>query len=189
MRFINFIITFIIGNNVHPRHEVLPLEPIIENGMMTNCYWTKLEIKDLQKEDARIYTLLVKSDEGQDFLRIRLIVRDSTETRVIGAAVVVSLLLMFTLIFAALWSILRLRRRRYHQEVEEEGSIAADALYGNGASMDRQKSINSTTHVKAFAKKPSIDSDPYVMKQAHTMSPEALKVRRAPAVLQSPTIV
>lgn len=170
------------------------MEQIIENGIQTSCYWAKLEIKDLQKEDARMYTLLVKSDKGEDSLKIKLIVKDSTETRVIGAAVVVGLLLVLALISAGVWSILRLRRRRYQQEVGEEGSIAADALYGNGTSMDRQKSINSSTHVKAFAKKPSLDSDQSAydyahVKQIHSMSPEALKVRRAPVVLQSPTIV
>ncbi|XP_032666797.1 hemicentin-2-like [Odontomachus brunneus] len=180
------------GDHIHPKYEALPLEPIIENGMMTGCYWTKLEIKDLQKEDARMYTLLVKSDKGEDSLRIRLIVRDSTETRVIGAAVVVGLLLVLALIFAGVWSILRLRRRRYRQEVGEEGSIAADALYGNGASMGSQKSVNSPTHMKA--KKSSLDSDQSAydyahVKQVHSISPEALKVRRAPVVLQSPTIV
>lgn len=167
------------------------MEPIIESKMVTNCYWAKLEIKNLQKEDARMYTLLVESEKGRDSTNIRLIVRDPTEMRVIIAAVSVGLLFLLVLISACVYGLLRIRRRRYLQKMEEEGSIAADALYGNGASMDRQKSINSS-HVK----KSNLDGCSqnvydynHIAKQTRAMSPEALKVRRAPAVLQPPTIV
>ncbi|XP_011162427.1 hemicentin-1 [Solenopsis invicta] len=182
------------GENVHPKYEALPLEPIVEDKMVTNCYWAKLEIKDLRKEDARMYTLLVKSEQGSDSTNIRLIVRDPTEMRVIAATVAVGLLLLLLLISVSVYSLLRLRRGRYRQKVEEEGSIAADALYSNGASMDQQKSINSS-HAKPFARKSSLDGGQNVYdysriaKQTRAMSPEALKVRRAPAVLQPPTIV
>jgi len=168
------------------------LEPIIEIKMVTNCYWAKLEIKDLRKEDARIYILLVESEKGQDSMNIKLIVRDPTEMRVIAAAVGVGLLFLLLLISISVYSLLRMRRGRYRQK--EEGSIAADALYSNGASMDQQKSINSS-HAKTFARKSSLDGSQGVYdysriaKQTRAMSPEALKLRRAPAVLQPPTIV
>ncbi|XP_014467660.1 PREDICTED: kin of IRRE-like protein 3 [Dinoponera quadriceps] len=180
------------GEHIHPKYEALPLEPVIESGMMSNCYSAQLDVKDLQKEDARMYTLTVRSDNGEDSTRIKLEVRDSSETRIIGVAVMVTLLLMLTLISIGVWALLRWRRRRYRQESEEDGSIAADALYNNG---DRQKSINSVTHAKTFARKPNMDSEQntydytHTVKQIRSMSPEALKVRRAPVVLQSPTIV
>lgn len=161
---------------------------------MTNCYWAKLEIKDLQKEDARIYTLILESEKGRDSTNIKLVVRDSMEIRVIAAIVAIGLLVLLLLISVSVYSLLKMRRRRYQQKVEEEGSIAADALYGNGASMDQQKSINSS-NVKTFAKKPDSDDGQGVYdysritKRPRAMSPEALKVRRAPAVLQPPTIV
>lgn len=162
--------------------------------MVTNCYWAKLEIKDLQREDARMYTLLVESEKGRDSTNIKLTVRDPTEMRVIAAAAAVGLLFLLLFISIGVWSLMRMRRRRYRQEVGEEGSIAADALYGNGASMDRQRTINSS-HAKTFATKTSLDNGQsaydysHIAKQARAMSPEALKVRRAPAVLQPPTIV
>lgn len=171
----------------------MPLEPIVENKMVTNCYWAKLEIKDLQKEDARIYTLLVESEKGRDSRNIKLIVRDPTEMRVIAAAVAVGLLFLLLLISIGVYSLLRIRRGRYRQEMMEEGSIAADALY-NGTSINQQKSINSS-HVKTFTRKSSLDNGQstydynHIAKQTRAMSPEALKVRRAPAVLQPPTIV
>ncbi|KAL0124470.1 hypothetical protein PUN28_006366 [Cardiocondyla obscurior] len=181
------------GENIHPKYEALPLEPIIEDKMVTNCYWAKLDIKDLRKEDARTYTLLVESEKGRDSTNIRLAVRDPTEMRVIAAAVAVGLLFLLLLISVSVYSLLKMRRGRYRQKVEEEGSIAADALYGNGASLDQQKSISSS-HAKTFAKS-SLDGSQSVYdysritKQTRAMSPEALKVRRAPAVLQPPTIV
>ncbi|XP_012535548.1 hemicentin-2 [Monomorium pharaonis] len=182
------------GENIHPKYEALPLEPIVEDKVVTNCYWAKMEIKDLRKDDARMYTLLVESEKGRDSTNIRLIVRDPTEMRVIAATVAVGLLFLLLLISVSVYSLLRLRRGRYRQKVEEEGSIAADALYSNGASMDQQKSINSS-HAKAFTRKSSLDGGQGVYdysriaKQTRAMSPEALKVRRAPAVLQPPTIV
>lgn len=165
------------------------MEPIVENKMVTNCYWAKLEIKDLQKEDARIYTLLIESEKGRDSTNIKLILRDSTEMRVI--AVAVGLLFLLLLISIGVYTLLRIRR--YRQEVMEEGSIAADALY-NGTSINQQKSVNSS-RAKTFARKSSLDNGQnmydynHIAKQTHAMSPEALKVRRAPAVLQPPTIV
>lgn len=161
---------------------------------MTNCYWAKLEIKDLQKDDARMYTLLVESEKGRDSTNIKLIVRDPTEMRIIAATAAVGMLLLLVVISIGVWSLLRIRRQRYHREVEEEGSIAADALYGNGGTVDRQRSINSS-HSKTFARKSNLDNGQgtydygHITKQPHAMSPEALKVRRAPAVLQPPTIV
>lgn len=177
---------------MHPKYEALALEPIMEQGMV-NCFWAKLAIKDLQKEDTRMYTLSVQSEKGEDSTRIRLIVKDSTETHMIGVAIMVGLVLVLSFIIGGVWSLYRLRRRRCREALEEEGSIAADALYG--VSMDRQKSINSSTHVKTIARKPSLDSEQnvydytHVVKQTCAISPEALKVRRAPVVLQSPTIV
>ncbi|XP_011868581.1 PREDICTED: kin of IRRE-like protein 3 [Vollenhovia emeryi] len=182
------------GENIPPKYEALPLEPIIENKMVTNCYWAKLDIKDLRKEDARMYTLLVESEKGRDSTNIKLIVRDPTEMRVIAAAVAVGLLFLLLLISIGVYSLLKMRRGRYQQRVEEEGSIAADALYGNGVSVDQQKTISSS-HAKTFARKSSLDGGQGVydynhfVKQTRAMSPEALKVRRAPAVLQPPTIV
>ncbi|XP_024876709.1 hemicentin-2-like [Temnothorax curvispinosus] len=182
------------GESIHPKYEALPLERIVENKMGTSCYWAKLEIKELRKEDSRMYTLLVESDKGRDSTNIMLIVRDPTEMRVIAAAVAVGLLFLLLLVSVSVYSLLKLRRGRYRQKVEEEGSIAADALYGNGASLDQQKSINSS-HAKTFARKSSLDGNQSVYdysriaKQTRAMSPEALKVRRAPMVLQPPTIV
>lgn len=182
------------GENIQPKYEALPLEPIVENKMATNCYWAKLDIKDLQKEDARMYTLLVESEKGRDSTNIRLIVKDSTEMRMTAAGVAVGMLILLALISIGVYSLLRIRRRRYRQKIVEEGSIAADALYGNGATMDRQKSIN-LSHVQTIARKPSLDSSQgtydysHIVKPKGAMSPEALKVRRAPAVLQPPTKV
>ncbi|KAG7206458.1 hypothetical protein KM043_003809 [Ampulex compressa] len=182
------------GENIHPKYEALPLEPIIENKMVTNCYWAKLEIKDLQKEDARIYTLLVESEKGRDSTNIKLIVRDPTEMRIIAAAAAIGLLFLLLLITLGVYSLLRLKNRQYRQE-EEEGSIAADAFYSNTASIDRQKPISAAPS-KNYTRKSNEEGGLAVMydydqivKQARTMSPEALKVRRAPAVLQPPTIV
>ncbi|XP_029165174.1 hemicentin-1-like [Nylanderia fulva] len=182
------------GENIHPKYDALPLEPIFENKMVTNCYWAKLEIKDLQKEDARIYTLLVESEKGRDSTNIKLIVRDPTEMRMIAAAVAVGLLFLLLLISIGVYSILRIRRGRYRQEMMEEGSIAADALY-NGTSINQQKNSVNSSHAKTFARKSSLDNGQnaydysHIAKQTRAMSPEALKVRRAPAVLQPPTIV
>nr|XP_012234307.1 PREDICTED: kin of IRRE-like protein 1 [Linepithema humile]XP_012234308.1 PREDICTED: kin of IRRE-like protein 1 [Linepithema humile] len=180
------------GESIPPKYEALPLEPIIEDKMVNkNCYWAQLKIKNLQKEDARMYTFVVESEKGRDSTIIRLTVRDPTEFRVIFAAILVGLLFLLVAISACVYGLLRIRRQRYRQKMEEEGSIAADALYGNGVSMDRQKSINSS-----HAKKSNLDNCSqnvydynHIAKQTRAMSPEALKVRRAPAVLQPPTIV
>lgn len=183
-----------VGENIQPKYEALPLEPIVENKMATNCYWAKLDIKDLQKEDARMYTLLVESEKGRDSTSIKLIVKDSTEMRMTAAGVAVGLLILLALISISVYSLLRIRRRRYRQKIVEEGSIAADALYGNGATIDRQKSVN-LSHVQTIARKPSLDSSQgtydysHIVKPKGAMSPEALKVRRAPVVLQPPTKV
>lgn len=181
------------------------MEPITENQVVTNCYWAKLEIRDLQKEDARIYTLLIESEKGQDSTNIKLNVRDPMEIRIVAIAAAVGLLLVVLLVTVGVYSIVRLRHRRYKknndstaadEEEEEEGSIAADAFYTTPTSMDhRQKATTPST--KTYTRKLQqqdgglavmYDYD-QIAKQTRTMSPEALKVRRAPAVLQAPTIV
>lgn len=161
--------------------------------MPTNCYWAKLMIKDLQIEDARIYTLLVESEKGRDSTNIKLTIRDPTEMRVIAAAAAVGLLFFLLLVFIAVYSVLRLKNRRYRRE--EDGSIAADALYSNTPTADRQKNVNSSQN-KAYVRKTNTEGGlavtydyDQITKQVRAMSPEALKVRRAPAVLQPPTIV
>lgn len=183
------------GESIQPKYEALPLEPIIEDKMVTNCYWAKLEIKNLQKEDSRMYTLLVESEKGRDSTNIKLIIRDPSEMKVIAAASAIGLLLLLLLISIGIFSLLRMKQRRYRCE-EDEGSIAADALYGNNASMDRQKTTKTLSASKGSASKSTQDGNLAVLydydqiaKQARAMSPEALKVRRAPAVLQPPTMV
>lgn len=164
--------------------------------MPTNWYWEKLVIKDLQREDARIYTLWLESEKGRDSTNIKLNIRDPTEMRVIAAAAAVGLLFLLLLISIAVYSILRLKNRRYRQE-EEEGSIAADAFYSNSATTDRQKNMNNSSQGKGgYARKTNSEGGlavtydyDQITKQVRAMSPEALKVRRAPAVLQPPTIV
>ncbi|XP_050491645.1 hemicentin-2-like [Bombus huntii] len=181
------------GESIHPKYEALSLEHIKENDMPTNCYWAKLMIKDLQIEDARIYTLLVESEKGRDSTNIKLTIRDPTEMRVIAAAAAVGLLFFLLLVFIAVYSVLRLKNRRYRRE--EDGSIAADALYSNTPTADRQKNVNSSQN-KAYVRKTNTEGGlavtydyDQITKQVRAMSPEALKVRRAPAVLQPPTIV
>lgn len=184
----------ISGESINPKYEALPLEPIIENKAVTNCYWAKLEIRDLQKEDARVYTLLVESDKGQDSMNLKLIVQDPTELRVIAAAVAVGLLFLILLVTISVYSILRVKNQRYRKEDEEEGSIAADAFYNTSSlSVERKKAATSS---KIYTRKSHPDGGlavtydyDQIVQQARTMSPEALKVRRAPAVLQAPTIV
>ncbi|KOX69620.1 Kin of IRRE-like protein 3 [Melipona quadrifasciata] len=182
------------SESIHPKYEALSLEHINEDDMPTNCYWAKLVIKDLQIEDARIYTLLVESEKGRDSTNIKLTIRDPTEMRVIAAAAAVGLLLLLLLISIAVYSGLRLKNRRYRRE-EEEGSIAADAFYSNTPTTDRQKNGNSSQS-KGYARKTNSEGGlavtydyDQITKQVRAMSPEALKVRRAPAVLQPPTIV
>ncbi|KAG6798437.1 hemicentin-2 [Apis mellifera caucasica] len=182
------------GENIHPKYEALSLEHIKENEIPTNCYWAKLVIKDLQTEDARIYTLLVESEKGRDSTNIKLIIRDPTEMRVIAAAAAVGLLFLLLLISIAVYSVLRLKSRQYRQE-EEEGSIAADAFYSNTPTTDRQKNINLSQN-KEYTRKTNTEGGlavtydyDQITKQVRAISPEALKVRRAPAVLQPPTIV
>lgn len=162
--------------------------------MVTNCYWAKLVIKDLQREDARIYTLLVESEKGRDSTNVKLLIRDPTEMRVIAAAAAVGLLFLLLLISIAVYSVLRMKSQRYRRE-EEEGSIAADAFYSNNGTTERQKAVN-TTQSKGYARKTNSEGGlavtydyDQITKQVRAMSPEALKVRRAPAVLQPPTIV
>ncbi|XP_003698984.1 hemicentin-1-like [Apis florea] len=182
------------GESIHPKYEALSLEHIKENEIPTNCYWAKLVIKDLQTEDARIYTLLVESEKGRDSTNIKLIIRDPTEMRVIAAAAAVGLLFLLLLISIAVYSVLRLKSRQYRQE-EEEGSIAADAFYSNTPTTDRQKNINLSQN-KEYTRKTNSEGGlavtydyDQITKQVRAISPEALKVRRAPAVLQPPTIV
>ncbi|XP_014233333.1 kin of IRRE-like protein 3 [Trichogramma pretiosum] len=120
------------GESIGPKYEALELEPIIENKMATNCYWAKLEIRDLQREDARLYTLVVESDKGRDSTNLRLVVRDPTELRIIAAAGAVGLLVLLLLVAVAVYSCMRSRRnkhREYRQE-DEEASISAEQYYG-----------------------------------------------------------
>ncbi|XP_076645064.1 synaptogenesis protein syg-1 [Halictus rubicundus] len=183
------------GESIHPKYEAMPLEHVAEDKTVTNCYWAKLVIKDLQREDARVYTLLVESEKGRDSTSVKLVIRDPTEMRVIAAAAAVGLLFLLLLISIAVYSVLRLKSRRYRRE-EEEGSIAADAFYTNTGTTERQKTANNGTQSKVYGRKTSpegglavtYDYD-QITKQVRAMSPEALKVRRAPAVLQPPTIV
>lgn len=173
----------------------------MENKIATNCYWAKLDIRDLQKEDARVYTLIVESDQGRDSTNLKLIVRDPMEMRLIAAVAAVGLLMLLLMVSFVVYSLLRVKHRRYKRK-EEEGSIAADAFYNTTATVERQKSAGIAHHHnvahnnKNYARKPSHEGGLAVMydydqitKQQRAMSPEALKVRRAPAVLQPPTIV
>ncbi|KZC07979.1 PREDICTED: hemicentin-2-like [Dufourea novaeangliae] len=183
------------GESIHPKYEALPLEHIKENEMVTNCYWAKLVIKDLLKEDARVYTLLVESEKGRDSTNVKLLIRDPTEMRVIAAAAAVGVLFLLLLISVFVYSLLRLKSRRYHKE-EEEGSIAADAFYSNTGTTERQKTVSSSQNKGYVSRKTSSEGGlavtydyDQITKQVRAMSPEALKVRRAPAVLQPPTIV
>lgn len=196
-----------------PKYEALPLEPIIENKMVTNCYWAKFEIRDLQKEDARVYTLIVESEKGRDSTNVRLIVRDPIEMRLIAAGAAVGTLFLLGLFALGLYAALRSKRSDHYRQEVEEGSIAADAFYSPASTVDRQRiptidqsqSRSNQNQEKLFngnnkerdspresplavlygydhlAKRASITRSP--------ISPEALKVRRAPAVLQAPTIV
>jgi hypothetical protein len=122
------------GESISPKYEALPLEPILENKMVTNCYWAKLEIRDLQREDARLYTLVVESEKGRDSTNLRLIVRDPTELRIIAAAGAVGLLVLLLLFSVGVYSLVRSRRKhREYRHEEEEGSISAEAYYGAAA--------------------------------------------------------
>lgn len=189
--------TVVAGQTIEPKYEALPLEPITENSEITNCYWAKLEIRNLQKEDSRVYSLLVESEKGRDSMSLRLTVRDPTEIKIIAISSGVGLLLLLAIIALVVYLLLRARHRRYCKDREvsedEEGSIAADAFYATPNSINRSQKSQSTP--KVYSRKHS-DSGLAVMydynqisKQTRTMSPEALKVRRAPAVLQAPTIV
>lgn len=195
------------GETINPKYEALPIEPIVENKVATNCYWAKLDIRDLQKEDARVYTLIVESDQGRDSTNLKLIVRDPMEMRLIAAVAAVGLLMLLLMVSFVIYSLLRVKHRRYKRK-EEEGSIAADAFYNTTATATverHQKSggnanVNGNAHNNSSknycSRKPSQEGGLAVMydydqitKQQRAMSPEALKVRRAPAVLQPPTIV
>lgn len=186
------------GETIHPKYEAPPLEPIVESKTTSNCYWAILEIKNVQKEDARTYTLLVESEKGRDSTNLKLLVRDPTEMRVLAAAAAVGLLFLLLLISIGIYCLCRVKHRRYRRE-EGESSIAADAFYNTAPSMDHQsKTHHDSTENKNnnFTRGPTTDSGLSVMydydqisKQTRTLSPEALKVRRAPAIMQVPTIV
>ncbi|XP_046628143.1 irregular chiasm C-roughest protein-like [Neodiprion virginianus] len=196
------------GESIPPKYEALPLEPIIENKMVTNCYWAKLEIKDLQKEDARVYTLLVESEKGRDSTNVLLLVRDPMGTRLIAAAAAVGTLFLLGLFAICLYAAFRSKRTDLYSQEVEEGSIAADAFYSPTSTVDRQRIADqsqmqaSQDQTKPLANnKETLHESPlavlygydHISKQAamtrSPMSPEALKVRRAPVVLQAPTIV
>lgn len=196
----------ISGESIAPKYEALPLEPIIKNKMVTNCYWAKLEIKDLQKEDARVYTLFVESEKGRDSTKINLVVRDPTEMRLIAAAAAVGSLFLLGLFAIGLYAALRSKRSAAYSQEVEEGSIAADAFYSPTSTVDRgQRTNDDDTRIHANKNQNRNNKDTnesplavlygydHLTKQASItrspMSPEALKVRRAPVVLQAPTIV
>lgn len=176
------------------------MEPIADSKSTSNCYWAILIIKNIQKEDARTYTLLVESEKGRDSTNLKLLVRDPTEMRVLAAAAAVGLLFIFLLICIGIYCWCRVKHRRYRQEEEEEeevvGSIAADAFYNTTTSIERENKIHHDSMQNKnnnFTRKPTTDNGLSVMYNYDQinkqMSPEALKVRRAPVVLQSPTIV
>ncbi|XP_057323936.1 kin of IRRE-like protein 1 [Microplitis mediator] len=186
------------GESIEPKYEALPLEPIKENNETTNCYYAKLEIRDLQKEDSRVYNLMIESEKGRDTTSLKLTVRDPMEIKIIAIAGGIGLLLLFLIIGLVFYSILKARHRRYQKkkaEEEEEGSIAADAFYTTTPSINRQKTTASPASKVYVRKSPSegglavMYDYNQIVKHSRTLSPEALKVRRAPAVLQPPTIV
>ncbi|XP_011500520.1 PREDICTED: muscle M-line assembly protein unc-89 [Ceratosolen solmsi marchali] len=189
------------GESISPKYEALPLEPILENKMVTNCYWAKLEIRELQREDARLYTLVVESEKGRDSTNLRLTVRDPTELRIIAAAGAVGLLVLLLLFSVGLYSLVRSRRKhREYRHEEEEGSISAEAYYGAAAPTQQNGTGTGSSAMSGmgmYGRKPVLDAGLAVMydydqiacKSRTAMSPEALKVRRAPAVFQPPTIV
>lgn len=197
----NYLI-FSSGESIEPKYVALPLEPITENDELTNCYWAKLELKNLQKEDARIYSLLVESEKGRDSMSLKLTVRDPMEIKIIAVTSGVGLLLVFLLISFVIYSSIRAKRKNIknkrnnednEEEEEEEGSIAADAFYSGPASINQQKKSQTKVYTR---KSPTEGGGLAVMydynqitKQSRALSPEAMKVRRAPAILQPPTIV
>ncbi|XP_034948743.1 hemicentin-2-like [Chelonus insularis] len=184
------------GESIEPKYDALPLEPITENNERTNCYWAKLEIRNLQKEDSRIYSLLIESEKGRDSTNLKLIVRDPMEIKIIAIAGSIGIFLFLVVIGLASYSLFKARHRRYRKkcgEEEEDGSIAADAFYSTTTTTNRQK---TTPTSKIYVRKTPQEGGLAVMydynqivKNSGTLSPEALKVRRAPAVLQPPTIV
>ncbi|XP_011299988.1 hemicentin-1 [Fopius arisanus] len=181
------------GEIIEPKYEALPLEPILENSEVTNCYWAKLEIRDLQKEDSRVYTLLVESEKGRDSISLGLTVRDPTEIKIIAIASGVGLLLVIAIIALVIYLFLRARHRRYckdqEDDDEEEGSIAADAFYVTPNSMSRSQKSQVYSRKHSDGGLAVMYDYNQIVKQTGTISPEALKVRRAPVVLQAPTIV
>lgn len=189
------------GERIEPKYEALPLEAITEKNEVTNCYWAKLELKNLQKEDARIYSLLVESEKGRDSMSLKLTVRDPMEIKIIAISCGVGLLVVFILISFAVYSTIRARRKKYRKkggkqnEEDEEGSIAADAFYSAPPSINQQTKISSS-QTKVYTRKNPTEGGLAVMydynqiiKQPRTLSPEALTVRRAAAILQPATIV
>ncbi|KAJ8679689.1 hypothetical protein QAD02_015476 [Eretmocerus hayati] len=214
------------GDSISPKYIALPIEPIYENKVPTNCYWATLEIHDLGPADARLYTLVVESEKGRASTNLRLLVRDPTELRIIAAAGALGLLALMLLCSIGLYSLLRSRRKhREYRKEDDEASVSAEAYYGapppqlNGSAgntpTDGQlkaalhqgvlsvSGSNGSMYGSSTGRKPSFggiggiegglavmyDYDQIGCKQRTTMSPEALKVRRAPAVLQPPTIV
>ncbi|CAG5100846.1 Similar to rst: Irregular chiasm C-roughest protein (Drosophila melanogaster) [Cotesia congregata] len=187
-----------VGESIEPKYEALPLEPIKESNETTNCYYAKLEIRDLQKEDSRVYNLLIESEKGRDTTSLRLIVRDPMEIKIIAIAGGIGLLLLFVIIGLVFYAILKARHRKYQKkraEEEDENSIAADAFYTTTPSINRQKTTASPANKVYVRKSPSegglavMYDYNQIVKHSRTLSPEALKIRRAAAVLQPPTIV
>ncbi|XP_074095246.1 irregular chiasm C-roughest protein [Cotesia typhae] len=186
------------GESIEPKYEALPLEPIKESNETTNCYYAKLEIRDLQREDSRVYNLLIESEKGRDTTSLKLIVRDPMEIKIIAIAGGIGLLLLFVIIGLVFYAILKARHRKYQKkraEEEDENSIAADAFYTTTPSINRQKTTASPASKVYVRKSPSegglavMYDYNQIVKHSRTLSPEALKIRRAPAVLQPPTIV
>lgn len=190
------------GESLEPKYKALPLELNGENKRSRNCYLAKLEISNLDKGDERLYTLVLKSKLGEDSTKLKLIIRDPSEMRLIAAATAAGSVVIFLLVSIAIYFLVRMKKRRKFRQEDAEGSISADAFYNNPASIDGSNKIqnkiqNSNQNtIKTFSRKTNTENGLAVMhgyehisKQARAMSPEALKVRRAPAILQSPTIV
>lgn len=134
-------------------------------------------------------------------MSLKLTVRDPMEIKIIAVSCGVGLLVVFILISFAVYSSIRAKRKKYRKEggkkneEDEEGSIAADAFYSAPPSINQQTKISSS-QTKVYTRKNPTEGGLAVMydynqiiKQPRTLSPEALTVRRAAAILQPATIV
>lgn len=183
----------ITGEKIEPKYEAFPIEPIIENHTTTHCYWAKLDIRNVQREDARVYKLTIESMMGHDENLKRLVVRDPAETKLYAAVGVAALALFLATVLVVACMLRSRKPEKYHSDVED-AAIAADAFYNAPGNLERQKMAQSA---KTYARKTSAEGGlaimynyDEVMKHSRAMSPEADLLRRAPAVvLQAPTLV